>query len=71
MSAEDQIKLAELKKIAALTKSGYAGILANGNIVDRREHPGAIPIPANSMFGTPEPKQLPDRPTPDHWPSHD
>lgn len=41
-----------------LSKSGYAGILPNGNIVDRRQHPGATPIAKNSMFGIPKPKKI-------------
>ena len=41
------------KKIIA---SGWAGVMPNGNVVDRRVHPKAIPIPANKMFGNPEPK---------------
>lgn len=41
-----------------LTKSGFAGIMPNGNIVDRREFPNAVPIQKNTMFGTPEPKKL-------------
>lgn len=41
-----------------LIKSGYAGILNNGKIVDRRNHPQAIPIPANELFKIPEPKKL-------------
>jgi len=32
--------------------------MSNGNIVDRREIPSAIPIPANSLMETPEPKVL-------------
>jgi hypothetical protein len=39
-------------------KSGYAGVLPNGNIVDRREHPKAIAIPANPLFGTPKPQEV-------------
>jgi hypothetical protein len=37
-------------------KSGYGGILPSGVVVDRREFPDAIPIPANKLLGTPEPK---------------
>ena len=44
--------------ILGLNASGYAGILPNGNIVDRREFNDAIPIQANSMFGVIAPKEL-------------
>lgn len=49
-------RLDELNKTKAVIEAGWAGVLSNGNIVDRREHPEAIPIPKNSMFNTPEPK---------------
>lgn len=52
-------KKEELLKIVELNKSGYAGCLPNGNIVDRREFPNAIPIQKNSLFGVVEPKELP------------
>jgi len=42
-----------------ISKSGYGGMLSNGNIVDRRKHPDAIPIAKNSMFGVPAPKAPP------------
>lgn len=38
--------------------SGYAGILPSGQIVDRREHPTAVPCQENPMFNTPKPKEL-------------
>ena len=41
-----------------INKSGYAGILPNGNIVDRRKFPTAIPVQENSLFGIPAPKSL-------------
>lgn len=37
---------------------GYAGILPNGNIVDRRKHPEAIPVQKNELLGFGEPKKL-------------
>jgi len=52
---EKEIKL--LKTIE-LCKSGYAGMLSNGNIVDRREFSDALPMPENPMFNTPKPKEL-------------
>lgn len=45
--------MAELRRIRDVILSGWAGVLPNGNIVDRREHPTAIPIPENKLFGTP------------------
>ncbi len=47
--------LAELLKTVEISRSGWGGILSNGNIVDRRENPEAIPIAENSMFGVPKP----------------
>jgi len=32
--------------------------LSNGNIVDRKEHPEAVPMQENSLFGIPKPKKL-------------
>jgi sulfur carrier protein ThiS len=55
---EKEKKLNELFKIIELNRSGYAGILSNGNIVDRREHPTAIPVQENEMLGTVKPKEL-------------
>ena len=49
--------------VEKLNASGYAGVNQQGTIVDRREHPEAIPIQKNSMFGVVEPKKLPT-PTP-------
>lgn len=46
---------AGLMKALEVSKSGWGGILSTGEIVDRREHPEAIPIAKNSMFGVPEP----------------
>jgi hypothetical protein len=47
--------LAALLKIKETIQAGWAGVLPSGNIVDRREHPSAIPIPENKFFGTPPP----------------
>lgn len=38
--------------------SGYAGILPNGDIVDRRLHPGAIAIEENKLLRVPKPKEI-------------
>lgn len=48
----------DLVDAAEVIQTGYAGILSNGNIVDRRKIPYANTIPANPMFGIPEPKKL-------------
>ena len=57
---EERKKLlqADLLNIIELNKSGYAGIMPNGNIVDRRKHPEAMPIPENPMFHLAKPKKL-------------
>lgn len=47
-----------LLQIHEINQSGYAGVLPNGNIVDRREHPESIAVQKNSMFGIPEPKKI-------------
>lgn len=36
--------------------AGYGGVMPNGNVVDRRIHPTAIPIPKNQLLNVPEPK---------------
>lgn len=67
-SREDKATGKELKKKLKVhymmrfqnevNKKGYAGILPNGNLVDRREHPEAIPVPKNDYLGIPEPKEV-------------
>ena len=47
-----------LLAIVELIKSGYAGVLPNGNVVDRRIHPDAVPAAENPMFGNPKPKPV-------------
>ena len=54
----ERAKLAELNKTLEVIRSGYAGVMPNGNIVDRREHSDAMPIQKNPLFGTPEPKHI-------------
>ena len=51
-------KLKELRKILELNKTGYAGVLPNGNIVDRREYPEAVPVQENKMFNVAKPKPV-------------
>lgn len=50
-------KHALLESVAAV-KEGYGGVLPNGNVVDRRKHPAAIPIPENPMMDVPKPKTI-------------
>ena len=47
-----------IDKTVEIIKSGYAGILPFGNIVDRREHSDATPIQQSSVFGNPKPKKI-------------
>ena len=47
----DEKELSELMKPFKLVKEGFAGVLPNGNIVDIREFPNAIPIKENGLFG--------------------
>ena len=58
LTETEKKKLDALLEIVELNKTGYAGILPNGNIVDRRKHPTAIPIQENKMFGVVKPKEL-------------
>ena len=59
MTSEERI--AEMLKIHEVVKNGYAGVeRGTGMIVDRREHPDAIPMQANRMLGVPEPRSLPE-----------
>ncbi|GEM_PF-2784035 len=55
---DESLRKESLLKLGVIIKSGYAGTLSNGNIVDRREHPEAHPIPRNYIFNIPEPKEL-------------
>lgn len=53
-----------LLAIVELIKSGYAGVLPNGNIVDRRIFPDAVPSAENPMFGCPKPLSVSKSPSP-------
>jgi hypothetical protein len=46
------------EKHERVKKEGFAGVLGNGQMVDRREFPDAIPLQKNSLLGIPEPKEL-------------
>jgi hypothetical protein len=54
MKARDVMTVNEMIEIIT---SGYGGILSGGEIVDRRQHPEAMPIQANKLLGVPEPKE--------------
>lgn len=43
-------------QIQRWVREGFAGVLPNGEIVDRREFPKAIPMQKNALLGVPEPK---------------
>lgn len=60
MSREMKKRLEALLKVQKINKSGYAGCTRDGQIVDRRKFPDAVPVQANSLFGIPEPKPLPN-----------
>ena len=53
----EEIKTNNLAMLAII-KSGYAGILPNGNIVDRRIHKKAVPVPENPWLKVPKPKKV-------------
>jgi len=48
----------DLIELDDISRSGFAGILPNGNIVDRRIELYATPIKENTMFNVPEPKPV-------------
>lgn len=41
-----------------LIASGWAGILPNGRIVDRRYYPESMPIKENKVLGIAKPKEV-------------
>lgn len=51
-------KLGALLAKKAAIESGYGGVLSTGEIVDRRQHPNAIPLQENPHLGTPAPKPV-------------
>lgn len=57
----DPEKARMLKALLRAQKEGYGGILPSGTIVDRREHPEALPIPKNSLMGIPDPQPVDDQ----------
>ncbi len=50
----------DLVEVHEINQSGFAGINRNGNIVDRRKFPKAVPVQKNEMLNIPEPKKLDD-----------
>lgn len=48
----------DLIEVHEINKSGYAGVMSDGQIVDRRKHPEAIPVQKNELLGIPESKTL-------------
>lgn len=48
-----------LLKIKDAMQAGFGGITPGGQIVDRREHPEARPLPANPSLRIPTPKPWP------------
>lgn len=59
-NSEEQRKLflEQFEKYQKVKSEGYAGMLPNGNLVDRREFPNAIPLQYNQLLNIPHPKQL-------------
>lgn len=53
-----EIGRTDLLEIFEINKSGYAGMLPNGNIVDRRKYSEAIPVQENKLLGIPKSKKL-------------
>lgn len=49
---------ASVKIILPLIASGYAGVDKTGMIVDRREHPDALPMQKNTLLNIPAPRPL-------------
>lgn len=48
----------DLISIHEITIAGWAGVLPNGNIVDRRHYPYAVPVQKNRLMRIPNPKPL-------------
>lgn len=51
-----ELLLKEHAKIQKANKEGYAGCMPNGNLVDRREHPEAMPVAENPIFNVTKPR---------------
>ena len=55
---QKQARIKLLRESLALTQTGYAGIDKNGNKVDRRQFPDAIPLQYNPSLNIPHPKEV-------------
>ena len=55
--------VAALRKGIEVAQSGWGGCMPDGRIVDRREHPEAVPIAKNTLLGVPQPN-APHEPLP-------
>lgn len=63
---KDTTEVEALMGRVALSKTGYAGILGDGSIVDRRKFPNAVPVQKNPMMGIPAPKKVSVKNVPKH-----
>jgi hypothetical protein len=57
-SKRKRLFLEEFEKHQKVKADGYAGFLPNGNLVDRRDFPNAIPLQYNPMLNIPHPQKL-------------
>jgi len=48
----------DLVEVYEINQSGFAGMNASGNIVDRRKFPLAVPVQENKLLDIPKPKKL-------------
>jgi len=55
---QDEIRENLRGRVNKIINSGYGGILPNGNIVDRRAYPDAVPFQESTTLGSPPPKPL-------------
>ena len=54
----EEKKAYEVLWFELLNASGFAGVLPDGKIVDRRYYTEATPIKQNSVFGVAKPKNI-------------
>lgn len=48
----------KLMAMASAITAGFGGVASDGTVVDRREHPEALPIPENPHLNTPAPQPV-------------
>lgn len=53
-------RLMHIRRLQEVKREGFAGVMSDGRIVDRRKHPEAIPMQENSLLGIPAPRELPN-----------